>query len=218
MYRPTQDQRMFSFHQKYSDINWNDFHMVADAFREKLEYWYILPGMELKENQHFGFAIAALASLLIDCLSQYEDGITAGKPDNFKNYLRRHWPTLATQYPTSINTQRNGNPFQVRDGADAIYHGLRCGVLHEAHVKLYVGLTRQAEIATYHRTGYATYLNGADCPVVTIDPVRLFNAVHQRFNAYIGELHNNNTAYDQTRNNFKTAFEAGYGVTISTII
>ena len=195
----------------------NDFHEVTDAFCQQLEYWYILPGIELKKEGHYGFAIAALTSLLIDCLSQYEDGVNTGTRANYKNFLRRHWPDLATPYPTPINAANNGNNFQVRDGADAIYHGLRCGVLHEAHVKLYVGLVGQAEIATYHGTGYATYLNGADCPVVTIDPGRLFDAVHLRFDAYIQELHNNDVAYNQLRANFKTKFEAGYGVTISTI-
>ena len=216
MYHPVQANRFFAFDTKYKDVDWNDFRAVVDAFRRQIEYWYVLPGLELKKEGHFGFAVAALASLLIDCLSQYEDGVESSTRTNFKGFLRRHWPDLDTSYPVPINASFNNNNFQVTDGADAIYFGLRCGILHEAHVKLYTGLVSQGNIADYHASGLATYTNGGDCPVVTIDPSRLFDAVHSRFDAYMSELIDTNAAYDDSRQRFRTKFEASYGVPIST--
>ena len=212
MYHPVQENRFFAADIKYNDVDWNDFQAVVQAFQQQIEYWYVLPGLELKKGDHFGFAIAALASLLIDCLSQYEDGVVSGMRTNFIEFLRRHWPELDTSYPIPINA---GNNIQVSDGAEAIYYGLRCGILHEAHVKLYTALTAQGGIAEYHPVGFARDENGADCPVVTIEPNRLFDAVHSRFNTFMTELIDTNAAYNNSRQMFKTKFEASYGVQIS---
>lgn len=216
MYSPVQNNRLFAVDIKYDDVDWNDFREVIQAFRQQIEYWYILPGLELKKGGHFGFAIAALASLLIDCVSQYEDGVEFGMRTNFIGFLCRHWLDLDTSYPVPINASFNGKNFQVTNGAEAIYFGLRCGILHEAHVKLYTGLLGQGSITEYHVTGLATYTDGVDCPVVTIDPSRLFDAVHSRFDRYMSELIDTNAAYNDSRQRFRMKFEMSYGVSIST--
>lgn len=215
-YHPVQAKRLFDFATKYEDIDWNDFRTVVDAFRRQLEYWYVLPGLELKKEGHFSFAVGALASLLIDCISQYEDGVETGTKRNYKDFLRRHWAELDTPFPNSICASYNSQRFQITDGADAIYHGLRCGIFHEAHPKLYIGLVGQGSITSYQATGFATYADGTDCPVVTIDPGRLFDAVHARLDAYVIELVTAGTTNNSQRQRFKTKFEASYGVTIST--
>ena len=214
-YHPTQNKRFFTFDKLYSDIEWNDFQDVVKAFKKQIEYWYVLPGLELNRQVHFGFSVAALTSLLIDCLSQYEDGVPAGTKINFKDFLRRHWKELKNTFPTSIKATYNGNNFQIVDGADAIYHGLRCGILHEAHVKLYTGLGDATGIMSYEEKGFATYGDGTECPVVIIHAGNLFSSVHDRFDQYLNELLNPNPAYTPTREKFKTKFEASYGVTIS---
>jgi hypothetical protein len=215
MYHPVQSNRLFTFNTKYDAIDWNNFAQVVDAFQRQLEYWYILPGLELKKHGYFGFPIAALACLLVDCLSQFEAGIQEGTSNDFKTFLRTHWPRLGHRFPVPIKASHAGRWFDVRDGADAIYHGVRCGILHEAHVKLYTGLMGQGEIAKYHSSGLATYSNGANCPVVSVDPDRLFDAIHDRFTAYTSELKKRDQRYNDLRQRFKTKFESSYGVTIS---
>lgn len=48
-YKPVESKRLFTFQTYYNDIDWKDFHDVLGAFGEQLEYWYILPAMELKK-------------------------------------------------------------------------------------------------------------------------------------------------------------------------
>jgi hypothetical protein len=168
------------------------------------------------KEAHFGFSQAATACLLIDCLSQFEAGNEQSRASEFKGFLRKHWPAeMATVFPTSISAKFHG-PFDVRDGADAIYHGVRCGILHEAHVAIYTALTAQPTIVHFHATGLATYsASGAPCPVVTIDPGRLFNAAHQRLISYVGELLDPNPAHLHLRQNFQKKFQHSYGIAIS---
>jgi hypothetical protein len=199
MYHPIEHERYFAVGTLYSDIEWDDFRKVVDAFRRQLEYWYILPTLELKKDGHFGFAIAASACLLGDCLSQYEAGRTSSHRDVFQDFFRRHFPDLAQQFPRPIAT--SGQP--VQDAASALYFGLRCGVLHEAHPILYVGLEGQDTISEYHASGLARYTGGGDCPVVTFDPGRLLDGVHARLDNYTVELTTASQNYNQLRANFQ---------------
>lgn len=212
MYLPNQRDRYFAVETRYSDIDWTDFRKVVDAFQRQLEYWYILPTLELTKESHFGFTVAALACLLGDCLSQYEKGNLKSDRNTFIGYFRRHCPELANVFPIPITTSSKNS---IKDGAEALYFGLRCGVFHEAHTMLYVGLIRQNTVVEYHTKGFASYTTGGDCPVVTFDPERLFDFVHARFNAYIIELTTALPTYDPLRANFKKKFERSFGVTIS---
>jgi hypothetical protein len=105
----------------------------------------------------------------------------------------------------------------LNDIAEVLY-GVRCGVLHENHIPLYAGLVAQPDIATYHAAGFATYSDGSDCPVVTIDPGRFFDSVNARFGAYFTDLMNPAVGFAPLRAAFKTKFEASFGVTISTVV
>lgn len=211
--QPVQAARMFTFDTRYDKIPWNHFPSVLTAFCQKLEYWYILPTIQARENHHFGFSVLANTCMLIDALSQYEDGAPQSSRRVFKDYLRKHWPAFDTPFVLPI--QPGGQ--LVTDFADAIY-GVRCGVLHENHLPLYAALVAQHDIAAYHPMGLATYAGGADCPVVTIDPGRLFDAVHVRFQAYMMELLNPAAGFGPLRANFKTKFETSFGVPISTVV
>jgi hypothetical protein len=210
---PVQAVRLFTFDTYYDKIPWNEFPAVATAFRQNLEYWYLLPALQVKENHHFGFSVLANTCMLIDSLSQYEAGAVLSGRTIFKNYLRKHWPTFDTPFATAIQSGADS----LTDIADVIY-GVRCGVLHENHIPLYAGLIAQADIAICNPTGYATYSDGADCPVVTIDPGRFFDAVNTRFEAYFADLVNPTARFDPLRAAFKAKFEAGFGVTISTVV
>src|SRR4051812_19437041 len=126
---PVQAARMFTFDTRYDQVAWNDFPSVVAAFRQKLEYWYLLPAIQAKENHHFGFSVLANTCMLIDALSQYEAGVPQSGRQVFKNYLRKHWPAFDTSFAQAIQL---GGGDSVTDIAEAIY-GIRCGVLHENH-------------------------------------------------------------------------------------
>jgi hypothetical protein len=57
-YKPNKNVRFFKSNTKYSDINWNDFNTVVDAFYDRIYNWYIEPVKELnKLSEHFAFPI-----------------------------------------------------------------------------------------------------------------------------------------------------------------
>lgn len=210
---PIQDQRMFTFDTLYSGIPWNHFPSVVNAFRSRLEYWYLLPTLKVRENHHYGFSVLANTCMLIDCLSQYEAGALQSHRDTFKNYLRQHWPDFDTDLVPAIQT--GGHP--LTDRADVVY-GVRCGVLHENHIPMYAGIVAQDDPTKFHAAGYAKYSDGTDCPVVIIDPGRFFDMVHDRFEGYLAELVNPSVAFVPLRERFRNKFEYSSGVTISIAV
>ncbi len=50
MYHPVQENRFFAVDIKYEEVDWNDFQAVIQAFQQQIEYWYVLPGLELKKG------------------------------------------------------------------------------------------------------------------------------------------------------------------------
>ena len=76
----------------------------------------------------------------------------------------------------------------------------------------------QSNITDYHPSGFANYSDGSDCPVVTIDPGLLFDAVHSRLQEYTSELNDQDGQFDEARRKFKVKFESSYGVTISIAV
>ncbi len=199
MYHPVLNTRYFTFDKRYSDINWNSFADVVEAYRQQIEYWYILPCLELMKNRHFGFPVVALTSMLVDTLSQYESGALNSSKELFKKFLRKNIPQTGVCFPAPIKTAKG----EIKDGADALYHGIRCGILHEAHSAIYTTLTEQNDIIVYNPTGVATYDDGSDCPVVSVAPNRYFEKVNAVASHYLNTLLNPNFTHDSLRQSFK---------------
>ncbi len=215
MYIPNQSKRHFTYDTLYSSIDWEDFAAVTKAFQDQLEYWYLYPGLALKDIEHSGFAVVSIACQLVDCLSQYEEGAAQANKNHFIEFLRLHWPELAVPFPVTIRTGNTSGAPTVDDAAAAIYFGLRCGVIHEAHPILYTCINGQSDMTKYHLSGLASYQDGTDCPVVSVDPGKFFDAIAGRLTSYLGELRDPAKKYSDLRQNFKKKFEKSYGVTIS---
>jgi hypothetical protein len=214
MYKPVKTRRYFNRKQRYSAIDWNDEKQVIKAFRQQVIDWYIRPTQVLIRTPHAAFAVLAHTCILIDALSQYEAGSSGGSGAVFKGWLLKHFKRLGRTFPTPIRATVRGTPTPLTNYAEVIYNGVRCGILHEAHVALYGGITGQKQAVSYQKKGWTTYTDLSDCPTVVIHPKLLFKRVKKEFEAYFKHLLDPDPQWQWLRDNFKKKFLSSYGITI----
>jgi hypothetical protein len=206
MYHPVQT-RLFAPDTPYGSIDWNSLRHVVASHKLQLASWYIDPCVTLLKNGHHGFAVVALTSMLVDCLSQYQAGLPESDKCEFKNFLKANIPLAADSFRVPIRAQFGTRLIPVTCAADALYTGIRCGILHEAHPTLYTAITGdQTAIFIYH---------GSPCPVVTVHPQMYFDRTLKVAQSYWQNLIDPAPRFNDLRFKFKTKFEKAFGVTIN---
>ena len=213
-----QASRYFSKEVRYSQIDWSRLDQIIDAFRQRILDWYAEPAAELAKNGHFAFAVMALNCLLIDTLSQFASGKDSSAASEFKKFIRNRLPSVySCQLRTSIQHDDGKRQDTLADVADVLYHGYRCGILHQAHIPPYGGVDPgAAHAAQVIVPGLAKYnTTGLDCPTVILNPLLLLKDVRTSFEQYIGELKDRDTKHDQLRANFKSKFSSSFGIDVT---
>jgi hypothetical protein len=217
-YRPIKDARNFGPRRLYSDVNWNSFSESVRFFRGQLLAWYICPAKVLRRRSvHFGFAHLALSCLLLDALCQYYYGKSEAGAKDYKRFVRKHFNGAARRFAVPIEITSRGKKKKLKCFADVLYHGVRCGILHEAHTKLYCGLCAlPANVWAYQRSGHTLWSRKnhgfRDCPSVILDPGRFLNRVCEIFDGYMADLLN--PANTKLRKRFKKRFRIAFGIAI----
>ncbi len=221
---PIQSARAFRPGTRYDQIDWSVFREVIDAFKGRINDWYIQPTKELikhTDGGHYAFAVMALNCLLIDMMSQFYYGVLTSSATKFKEFVRVRIPALAGNLPIQIGLPSTGNnrarpPLTTYE--EVLYTGFRCGILHQAHVPLYGVLYGEAKPFEFISSGATKYSNGADCPSVICHPRLVFEEIDKAFAQYLDELRNPDPSFDGLRQLFKVKFEDIFGVTINTTI
>lgn len=220
IYEAVQANRYFDKDRRYSEIDWTKLDQIVDAFQKRIQDWYLNPAKELSKNGHFAFSVMALNCLLIDTLSQFAFGKDSSEASTFKKFIRDKLPEYSAPLATAIKHKDGKKEETLGDIADVLYHGFRCGILHQAHITLY-GLINPgaAEPVLQQSAGYTKYKDsGADCPSVVINPLKLLEDVSQAFEAYVRDLKNRDPQHDLLRENFKGKFSKSFGVDISSSV
>lgn len=210
-FRPVLENRWFNKEKTYRQVNWESFPDIVYEFHARIYTWYIEPIKALhKASGHYGFAAMALNCLLVDTLSQYYFGKPQSTKTDFKKFVRIMLPEFTTQLPQPIVVS---NQVTLYDVADVLYHGYRCGILHEAHIPLY-GMIGGAggEIFEVLDLGYTTYDNGSSCPSVVFNPWRFAEAIEDYFKEYTRTLLEG--ANNALETNFRQKFSISFGVNI----
>lgn len=184
-YEPVQFQRHFEKTNLYSAIDWYNFTEVVEAFDRRIRGWYIEPTeLLISQSGHYSFTVMAMTCLLIDALSQYRYGVLSSEGQHFKRFVKDFLPSYGGSLPSMIchydlKYSTNGKPLDTY--ADVLWHGFRCGILHEAHAPLYCGINPGLLPPQFEATNHAKYgpvatssNPGANCPVVIIYPEHLF--------------------------------------------
>ena len=215
-YRVVESTRWFSKDKKYSEINWANFGQVVAEFEGRIGKWYLEPGKLLKDTSgHFGFPVLALSCLLIDTLSQYFRGLPRSAGAEFRKFAANHVPGLSGALPTSI---RLPDGKEVKTYAELLWK-VRCGVLHEANIPLYSGIRMLSGTTTvFHAMGYTMYADRSACPVVLIDPYKLFDEVSALFRSYVSDLLDSDQAHDDLRKQFIKKSSESLGIDLGLAV
>jgi hypothetical protein len=213
-------KRFFSSKVQYSEIEWSDLDQIVEAYRQRIQDWYLDPARELSKNIHFAFSVMALNCLLIDTLSQF----MAGEPssgDFFKEFIQKRLPATYSRKLKKPIEHFDGKGKQAKaleDMSSVLYHGFRCGILHQAHIPPYGGVVPGSEFAVVDGDyGLVKYKkSGADCPSVMVDPLSLLDDLERAFETYLQDLKDRDPKNDPLRTNFKRKFSVSFGIDIST--
>lgn len=220
-YTATQDRRWFKPDVLYSSIDWSSLDDVVDAFAGRLEEWYIKPAEALKVSGHYAFGAMALNCILIDTLSQYHSGGLFSTAGTFKDFVRSKLPEFGQPLSPPVDhfDARKGEAKQLTDFAEALYYAFRCGIIHEAHVTPYGMIHGNGHVVTQESSGHVTYTtDGSDCPSVIVDPWVLLDRIKSVLAAYVCDLKDRDTVFDDLRMRFKTKFSDAFGVNVSAAV
>ncbi|MBX3412593.1 MAG: hypothetical protein KF708_07890 [Pirellulales bacterium] len=238
LYEPVQKNRLFAAGLKYSDITWTSIADILNAFEKRIDQWYLAPVRLLRQQpgQHGAFAAMSISCLLVDCLCQFHAGKVTSNRTLFTKFVEKQLPNYKRpisppiEFPKvdshnctyeldaagAIKTRR------LSSVADALYYIYRCGLLHSAHAPLcgvISGLStrrfsiRKKSLAKYGSIGTA----GGDCPVIVIEPWKLFDDVETFFKRYLGKLKTASPT-DAIRRHFNAKFEDCFGVSIASAV
>jgi hypothetical protein len=181
----------------------------SDAFQKRTDQWYLRPVQVLQEHSegHGGFAALAMCCIMIDCMCQFEGGKVISNRSPFTDFVESKLPRYKRSLNPAITFPRTNTQNQcydvsatgvirtrqLRSIADVLYYVFRCGILHSAHAPL-VGVisglqtkrfsVRKRSLAQYGTIG----TSGSDCPVVVIDPWKLFADIKGAFESYLHRL------------------------------
>ena len=211
-HRPIQyTNRHFSGQILYNQIDWMRLDSIIPAFQARLSEWYILPAKELAMEWHNAFSVAALDCLLIDTLSQFRKGTLESSRSVFIGFVEDSFPQFKVNLPAII--RRKTRP-PIKTLAEALYFAFRCGILHEAHIPPYCQILPEPNIVRAEASGIATYADATACCAVILDPMEMLKALEVVFESYINNLLDPDPRHNRVRMDFKTKFEASFGINI----
>ena len=216
-YQPVLEARWFKPGIRYSQINWSSFSSVVSEFDGRIREWYLNPAKCLQCNSgHYAFSVMALACLLTDTLSQFHSGRLESSKTTFVAFVRQQFPEFSQTLMNPIQRPPGSRPPpQITDYAEALYHGFRCGILHEAHIDVYGAIAGQDTVVKCQADGITRYHGGGDCPTVIIDPKRFLELLDGFLVTYVSQLLDSNAAYDSLRSAFKIKFNSSFGIDIT---
>ncbi|MDA0832903.1 MAG: hypothetical protein O2931_01680 [Planctomycetota bacterium] len=216
IYEPVKANRYFTKTDLYSAIDWSDFNVVVTAFEERINNWYLEPATELANaTGHYAFSIMAINCLLIDTFSQFAAGQLSSSASTFKSFVSKNLPNFNATLTATISHDDHSRKITLSTVADVVYHGFRCGILHQAHIPLYGGIVPGGAPFNEMASGQTIYsADGSACPTVSINPLQMLDDLKTYFADYICNLKNTAPQFDTLRNNFRLKFTDSFGISV----
>lgn len=213
-FKPVKCNRLFAAGRRYDQISWNNWQSVVDAFRDQMEGWYLRPIRVLRSDGDHAFAVMSLCCTLVDTLSQYYYGVQEGTNKEFKDFINEKFPDFDAPLSAEITYTYRGSPKKLKKLSDVLYTGFRCGIVHEAHSKLYTGIYGTGQMVKEEPMGFTQYQDGTDCPTVIVDPGFFHDRLEKVFCDYLSDLRSSHTTSLSLRDKFKKKFLHSYGIDI----
>jgi len=234
LFVPVRSNRLFAAKLKYSKVKWASLEAILTAFSQRICQWYLDPIRLHRDQpgQHGAFAALGVTCLLIDALCQYDSGKVTSNRKLFIDYIEDRLPHYKRAISPPIRVPRVDSQNcvyetvaatgairtrDVKSVAEGIYYIFRNGILHEAHAPLcgvITGLKRRR--FSIRRSSLATYADtGLPCPVLVIDPWRLFADVERSFEELLNRVRAAGPS-GAARLHFNVKFKSAFGIDIST--
>jgi hypothetical protein len=208
--------RHFSHSKTYGDIDWGDRNLVLDAIRTRFNEWYVLPMNALDSVAGGGFSEVALGCILIDMISQYVYNLKESKGERFRELLDDFIPEIKIVSKVSIDTGkiRNKKKIILKSGADVVWQGFRCGILHEANAYMCCKVSGGPPVFRIE-TDQTFGEGGATFDTFVINPGLFRDKVTEIFDGYFEALIQRKNFGIHTaatiENNFKEKFSRAFG-------
>lgn len=218
------DEREMNGGAFFSDVEWASLGGIIAAFKDRLQWYYLDAATVLRRNtRQFDHVIMGISCLLIDTLSQFHFGRPSGTRTDFIGFLREYIPRLDVLLPASISHQNDHGrePAIVTRYSEALYRGVRCGILHDANVLPYVALSTDANLG-FEAVGLSEYDGTVKavgpCPTIRFNSWVLCDWVRAALDSYCARLQDPAVAFDLLRDNFKDKFKWSFGVDIAVAV
>lgn len=167
----------FSPKYKFSDLKWDDKITLTDAFKDRVEGFYIEPTKKLNGDKNV-FAVGVMCVSTIDFLARIKT--CSGKVGKrFEDWLRSNIKEFDRSDPD--------NPS--RTLAYRFYDEFRNGPVHEGRIK-------NAGQFSYH---FEEEIVKVEQEIMVINPYLLLNAIISSFDKYMHRVKNEEFAFHQLR-------------------
>ncbi len=153
----------FSPKYKFSDLNWDDKEILIDAFKDRVEGFYLEPAEQLNGDKK-GFAIGVLCVTTIDFLARITTG-TDNVGGRIKRWLTKYIDEFGIDDPSRTLAQR-------------FYEEFRNGLVHEGRIKNCGQFSNKYEEELIHVEG----------EIMVINPVLLLKKIKTSFETYICDV------------------------------
>lgn len=171
------DELHFSPKYKFSELNWDDKTDVIEAFKDRVEGFYVGPTQKLNRDKD-GFAAGLLCVATIDFLARISLDAN-GVKDRIVKWLRTN--IIGFEYP---------------DLADRFYEEFRNGLVHEGRIK-------NAGQFSYEYRKVISVVDGT----MLVNPDLLSNAVMSSFQMYLKKLRTDDLIYQALRSTLLSDFK-----------
>jgi len=163
----------FSPNYKFSELRWSDKEKLIEAFKDRVEGFYLKPAKKLNEERH-GFAAGVLCVATIDFLARIETGLLNATGRRFKKWLKDNIKEFNENDPLDQNITL----------AYRFYDEFRNGLVHEGRIK---------------NVGQFSYefdeLVRVENSVMIVNPEKLLEKIERSFNRYIEKIRRNESAF-----------------------
>jgi len=163
----------FSPKYKFSDLQWDNKDALIDAFRDRVEGFYLNPADELNQN-YCAFSAGVMCVTSIDFLARITSGVEKVTRKEFESWLKHNIEPFDESDPDNASQSL----------AKRFYHEFRCGLVHEGRIK-------NAGQFSYHFEKLIEIKESA----MIVNPHALLNAIEESFTQYIDKVKNDDFAF-----------------------
>jgi len=170
------DTLYFSPNYRFDQINWNNKEELIEAFRDRVEEFYLKPARVLNKHK-YPFGSGVLCVTTIDFLAKIETDLDdVGK--RFENWLRSNIKEFDSSDPDNSS----------RTLACRFYKEFRNGLVHEGRIKNCGQFSYDFDELVHQGNG-----------IIIVNPNLLLNAIISSFRKYIQRVESEEFAFLQFR-------------------